>query len=82
MRIAPGTKVKFLNDVGGGIVKGFSNDEMVLVETDDGFEIPVKASDLIVAEPMVYGFDDETPKPIAVPTKEDIKKQPEVSSAE
>ncbi len=83
MKLEIGTKVKFLNDIGGGVVKGFNPDEMVLVETDDGFEMPVKASDLIIAEPTVYGFDGETSQPpAAVPTREDVKMQLKVSFEE
>lgn len=36
-----GDKVRFLNDTGGGIVKGFKGKDIVLVEDEDGFEIPV-----------------------------------------
>ena len=42
-----GDKVKFLNDVGGGIVKGFINQKVVSVENEDGFEIPYPISQLI-----------------------------------
>lgn len=35
-----GDKVKFLNDVGGGVVTRFLNKNMVMVENYDGFEIP------------------------------------------
>ena len=59
MKIQVGTKVRFLNDIGGGVVKGFRNNEIVLVETDDGFELPVRVSDLIVEEPFAYGFEGE-----------------------
>ena len=38
--IKVGDKVKFLNDVGGGIVTSFINKNMVNVENEDGFEIP------------------------------------------
>ena len=32
-----GDKVRFLSEVGGGIVKGFQGKEIVLVEDADGF---------------------------------------------
>ncbi len=38
--IKVGDKVKFLNDVGGGVVTRFLNKNMVMVENYDGFEIP------------------------------------------
>lgn len=49
MKIKPGDKVRFLNDVGGGIVKYFTGKEMAMVETDEGFEMPVKISELVPA---------------------------------
>lgn len=38
--IKVGDKVKFLNDVGGGVVTRFLNKNLVMVENYDGFEIP------------------------------------------
>ena len=45
--IKVGDKVKFLNDVGGGIVTGFVNKNTVNVEGEDGFEVPYPISQLI-----------------------------------
>ena len=45
-----GDKVRFLSDVGGGIVCGFQKGNIVLVEDEDGFEIPVQASECVVIE--------------------------------
>jgi hypothetical protein len=47
MTIQAGSKVKFLNDVGGGILKTFIGEQMALVETDDGFEITMQVSELL-----------------------------------
>jgi len=44
--IKVGDKVKFLNDVGGGVVTRFLNKNMVMVENQDGFEIPYQISQL------------------------------------
>jgi hypothetical protein len=46
-----GDKVRFLNSVGGGIVKGFKNKDIVWVEEDDGFETPALIRECIVIEP-------------------------------
>ena len=46
-RINTGDRVKFLNDVGGGTVRAIQDDEMALVERDDGFEVPCLISELI-----------------------------------
>lgn len=42
-----GDKVKFLNDVGGGVVTGFINKNTVNVEGDDGFEVPCLIKELV-----------------------------------
>ena len=44
--IKVGDKVKFLNDVGGGVVTSFINKNMVNVENEDGFEIPYPITQL------------------------------------
>lgn len=43
-----GDKVRFLNATGGGIVKGYKGKDVVLVEDEDGFEIPVLAKECVV----------------------------------
>lgn len=45
-----GDKVRFLNDVGGGTVRGFQKGGVVLVEDEDGFQIPALESDIVVVE--------------------------------
>ena len=45
-----GDKVKFLNQIGGGRVVGFSGKNLVLVEDEDQFEIPMPISECIVME--------------------------------
>lgn len=49
MSIEPGDKVKFLNDVGGGIVKNLEGG-LAFVEDEDGFEIPMPVYELVVVE--------------------------------
>lgn len=46
-----GDKVRFLNTTGGGIVKGFQGKDIVLVEDEDGFDIPVLIRECVVIEP-------------------------------
>lgn len=43
-----GDKVNFLSSVGGGIVKRIIDSKMVMVEVEDGFEIPCLISDLVL----------------------------------
>ena len=47
--IEVGDKVRFLNEVGQGIVTRIQN-KLVYVLTDEGFEIPVQANQLVVVE--------------------------------
>lgn len=46
-----GDEVRFLNDVGGGLVKRIRTDGMVLVETEDGFDYPMPADELVLIKP-------------------------------
>ena len=45
-----GDKVRFLNSVGGGIVKRFQGKDIVFVEEDDGFETPVLIRECILVD--------------------------------
>jgi len=45
-----GDKVKLLNDIGGGVIRRFLDPSKVLVETEDGFEVPAMLKDLIPLE--------------------------------
>lgn len=53
MSIKIGDKVRFLNSVGGGIVCSFKGKDQVLVEDEDGFEIPV-----LIKECVIVGDSD------------------------
>lgn len=46
-----GDKVRFLNSIGGGIVKGFQGKDIALVEDEDGFEIPALVRECVTIEP-------------------------------
>ena len=43
-----GDKVRFLSEVGGGVVAGFQGKNIVLVEDEDGFQIPTSINDVVV----------------------------------
>ena len=43
-----GDKVRFLSEIGGGTVTGFKGSNIVLVEDEDGFEIPMAITDVVV----------------------------------
>lgn len=48
-----GDRVKFLHEKGEGRVTGFRGKDTILVEIEDGFEIPFLASELILIEPVI-----------------------------
>ena len=57
MKFKQGDKVKFLNDVGGGIIQRFDGN-IAYVESWEGFEVPVKADELIMDEPAEEMSED------------------------
>lgn len=75
MTLKIGDRVRFLNDVGGGTVTAFIDNKMVEVKTDDGFEIPVLATELLPELSTGYGIDEEGPSQDTTPPqqKEEVK---------
>lgn len=82
MELNIGDEVRFLNDVGGGKVSGFQKGGIVLVEDEDGFEMPVMASEVVLVSPKEEKIapaaapqPKKEPKPEkpTEPTEEDIK---------
>ena len=45
-----GDKVRFLNDVGGGKITAFRPGGIVMVEDEDGFDIPMPQGEIVVIE--------------------------------
>ena len=43
-----GDKVRFLSEVGGGRISGFQGKDIVLVEDEDGFDVPMRRSEVVV----------------------------------
>ena len=69
MDIKIGDKVRFLNEVGGGIVSGFQGKDIVLVEDEDGFDIPMLKGQVVVIETNENNFVRKSaPKPAPVTT--------------
>jgi hypothetical protein len=65
-----GDRVRFLNDIGGGSVSHINDNGTVVVQTDDGFEIPVSAKELILDGNFSVPEQDE---PVAaVPAKKAV----------
>lgn len=57
--IKVGDKVRFLNAVGGGVVRSVINKTMVNVEDYDGFEVPTLISELVVVDNLVSVDSDK-----------------------
>jgi hypothetical protein len=49
-----GDKVRFLSETGGGKVAGFKGNNIVLVEDEDGFQIPTPLNDIVFVEDDDY----------------------------
>ncbi|MBP5772362.1 MAG: DUF2027 domain-containing protein [Bacteroidaceae bacterium] len=81
-----GDQVRFLNEIGGGRVTGFQGRDIVLIEDQDGFDIPMLRSQVVVIETNENNFVRKKkeeklstlPKEGAVHFGEDIP-QPEFS---
>lgn len=75
--IKVGDKVKFLNDVGGGVVTGFVSKNIVNVENEDGFEIPYPISQLLnISDPGLNIGSEKIPKTgtVAIESPVEIQK--------
>lgn len=57
-----GDKVRFLSEVGGGVVTGFQGKEIVLIEDADGFDIPMPIRECVVIETDDYNIPTSASK--------------------
>ena len=57
-----GDKVRFLNEVGGGIIKGFQGKDIVLVEDADGFDIPMNKKEVVIIDTDKYNLERIQPE--------------------
>ena len=51
-----GDKVRFLSEIGGGVVTGFQGKNIALVEDEDGFAIPMPVNECVVIETDSYNI--------------------------
>lgn len=66
-----GDKVRFLSEVGGGVVTGFQGKNIVLVEDQDGFDIPMPVHECVVIETDDYNIPTPAAKAVASKKKEE-----------
>ncbi len=77
-----GDKVRFLSETGGGVVAGFQGKNIVLVEDEDGFQIPTAITDVVVVTTDDYNIakvhtEGTTKRPTTnSPQKEDEEVEP------
>ena len=69
-----GDKVRFLSEVGGGRVSGFQGKDIVLVEDEDGFDVPMRITEVVVIGEEDYdtrhGVEVKQRQAAAPPTEE------------
>ncbi len=56
-----GDKVRFLNDVGGGVITGFKDKQTAWVEDENGFDFPVPLTNLVVIVTDAYNIEKKQP---------------------
>lgn len=73
MGIKVGDRVRFLNSIGGGIVKKIVSKDMVEVEDQDGFDIPTLIKECVVIEASIAEqkkenapINNSKPKPVII----------------
>ena len=74
-----GDKVRFLNEVGGGIVKGFQEKDIVLVEDADGFDIPMLIRECVVVDTDDYNIKRKPQPQPETPQKKEEEHEPEIT---
>lgn len=65
-----GDKVRFLNEIGGGVVTGFRGKDIVLIEDADGFDIPMPMRECVVIDTDDYNMTRSVPKAAPKKTEE------------
>ena len=73
-----GDKVRFLSEVGGGIVTGFRGKDIVLVEDADGFDIPMPLRECVVIETDDYNMRRKPSAPAPKPEEPAKPMKPEM----
>lgn len=69
-----GDRVRFLSEVGGGTVSGFQGKDIVLVQDEDGFDIPMPVRECVVVETDDYNIP--TPAAKAAQKKQQASERP------
>ncbi len=73
MKITKGDKVRFLNDVGGGVVSRIEGGKLAYVIDEDGFEIPALLSDIVLVEKAEQNVTSNSNSLAAKPVEEVVE---------
>lgn len=63
MRFQKGDRVRFLNDVGGGVVVEMLDARTYLVRNEEGFELPTAEAELLLDMPLEKALEGASPLP-------------------
>ena len=74
-KLQVGDTIRFLNTVGGGIVKGFQDKNIVIVEDEHGFDFPILATECIAVK------SEESKKQGNVKVKEEVVEAKKANNA-
>lgn len=77
-----GDKVRFLSEVGGGVVTGFLGKDLVLVEDADGFEIPMLKTQVVVIDTDDYNIAKVNTREPVASTKKAVQEPIETEPAD
>ncbi len=73
-----GDKVRFLSEIGGGRVAGFQGKNVVLVEDEDGFQVPMALNEVVVIGEENY----ETQHVVEIKKQQEKQEELEIEPAD
>ena len=76
-----GDRVRFLNSVGGGVVTAFRGKDQVLVEDENGFDVPVLISECVVVGEADRRMSSKEPEPYVPVVKTTASTTPSTSAS-
>lgn len=77
-----GDKVRFLSEVGGGKVAGFQGKNIVLVEDEDGFQMPMLINEVVVVGEESYETTRMVEQKAKARMAADDDEEPEIEPAD
>ena len=81
MSIKVGDKIKFLNNVGGGIVKKIQDKKIAIILTEDDWEVPHLIKELIVVEEKTFVPPQNKSQQVVQDVPQEDDYEPEISES-